>query len=425
MTKSCYMLIDVNSAFLSWEAAYRLQHGDPVDLRNIPSVVGGSQESRHGIVLAKSVSAKKLYDVKTGEPLVQAQSKAGNKLVVVPPRHGLYKEASDAMINVLQQYSPVVERFSIDEAFLNYTGMELLYGDPVKTAYNIKDEIQDKLGFTVNIGVSTNKLLAKMASDFQKPNNVHTLWPHEIPQKMWPLPIGELFMVGKKTAENLNHKGILTIGDLAKCDINYVKNWLKGQGELLWNFANGKYYENSKGGVSTFQGMMTQKSTQKTKGIGNSSTIAFNLEDTFAAHKALLSLCETVAQRLRGQNFRAQVIHVGYTTSDFDKFGKQHKHLSPTDTTEEIYSRACKIFDELWDGTPIRAIGVHTTCLSTNDKIQSNMFESENEKAKFIDNTVDNLRNKYGSTIIKRGCFLDKGINHMLGGSWGNPTGSK
>lgn len=425
MAKSCYMLIDVNSAFLSWEAAYRLQHGDPLDLRTIPSVVGGSQKNRHGIVLAKSVSAKKLYNIKTGEPLVQAQNKAGNKLVVVPPRHDLYKKASDAMINVLQQYSPVVERFSIDEAFLDYSGMELIYGDPVKTAYTIKDEIENKLGFTVNIGVSTNKLLAKMASEFQKPNNVHTLWPHEIPQKMWPLPIEELFMVGKKTADKLKNKGILTIGDLAKCDVSYVKKWLKGQGESLWSFANGNYYESNKGGVSTFQGMMTQKSTQKTKGVGNSSTIAFNLENTVAAHKSLLSLCETVARRLRDGNYSARVIHVGYTTSDFDKFGKQHKFLSSTNTTNELYARACKIFDELWDGTPIRAIGVHTTCLTSNDKIQTNMFESENEKAKFIDNTVDTLRNKYGSAIIKRGCFLDKGINHMLGGSWGNPTGSK
>lgn len=425
MTKSCYMLIDVNSAFLSWEAAYRLQHGDSVDLRTIPSVVGGSQKRRHGIVLAKSESAKRLYNVKTGEPLAQAQSKAGNQLVVVPPRHGLYKEASDAMINVLQQYSPVVERFSIDEAFLDFTGMELLYGDPVKTAYNIKDEIEKKLGFTVNVGVSTNKLLAKMASEFQKPNNVHTLWPHEIPQKMWPLPIGELFMVGKKSADKLNSKGIMTIGDLAKCDVTYVKNWMKGTGEVLWNFAHGRYYESEKGGVSTFQGMMTHTSTPKTKGIGNSSTIAFNLESTLAAHKALLSLCETVSRRLRSGNYNAKVIHVGYTTSDFDKFGKQHKYLSAANTTEEIYSRACQLFDEIWDGTPIRAIGVHTTCLSTNDKIQTNMFELENEKAKFIDTTVDNLRDKYGSSIIKRGCFLDEGINHMLGGSWGNPTGSK
>jgi len=418
------MLIDVNSAFLSWEAAYRLQHGDPLDLRTIPSVVGGSEKSRHGIVLAKSVSAKELYNVKTGEPLALAQNKAGNKLVVVPPRHGLYKEASDAMINVLQQYSPVVERFSIDEAFLNYTGMELLFGDPVKTAHIIKDHIESKLGFTVNIGVSTNKLLAKIASEFKKPNNVHTLWPHEIPQKMWPLPIGELFMVGKKTAAKLNQKGIITIGDLAKCDVSYVKKWIKGAGEVLWNFAHGRYYESDKGGVSSFQGMMTQTTTQKTKGIGNSSTIAFNLENTLAAHKALLSLSETVANRLRNGEYRARVIHVGYTTSDFDKYGKQHKYLSPTSTTQEIYKRACELFDELWDGVPIRAIGVHASCLSYEGKIQTNMFELENEKAEFIDDTVDNLRNRYGSAIIKRGCFLDEKINHMLGGSWGNPTGS-
>lgn len=418
------MLIDVNSAFLSWEAVYRLQHGDTVDLRTIPSVVGGSEKSRHGIVLAKSLSAKKLYNVKTGEPLAQAQSKAGHNLVVVPPRHGLYKEASNAMINVLQQYSPVVERFSIDEAFLNYTGMQLLYGDPVKTAHIIKDEIENKLGFTVNIGVSSNKLLAKMACEFEKPNKVHTLWPHEIPQKMWPLPIGDLYMVGRKTKQKLIHKGIMTIGDLAKSDVLYVKKWIKGYGELLWNFANGHYMESNKGGTAFFQGMMTHNPNTKTKGVGNSSTIAFNLENKVMAHKALLSLSETVSRRLRNGEFKAQVIHVGYTTSEFDRFGKQKKYLSPTNSTQEIYNRACEIFDELWDKQPIRAIGVHATCLTTSNVTQINMFETEDKKAAFRDNTVDTLRNKYGSTIIKRGCFLKEDINPMLGGSWGNPTNS-
>jgi len=424
MAKSCYMLIDVNSAFLSWEAVYRLQHGETVDLRDIPSVVGGSEKSRHGIVLAKSLSAKKLYNVKTGEPLVQAQNKAGNNLVVVPPRHGLYKEASDAMINVLQQYSPVVERFSIDEAFLDYTGMEMLYGDPVKTAYIIKDEIESKLGFTVNIGVSSNKLLAKMACEFEKPNKVHTLWPHEVPSKMWPLPIGELYMVGRKTEEKLIHKGILTIGDLAKCDISYLKKWVKGFGELLWHFANGRYPESDKGGTAFFQGALTKETDSKAKGIGNSSTIAFNLETKKAAYKALLSLCETVSRRLREHNFKAQVIHVGYTTAEFERFGRQKKYLSSTNSTQELYTRACSLLDELWDMQPIRAIGVHATCLTSSETTQINMFEIENEKSKFIDCTVDNLRNKYGSSIIKRGCFLDEDISHMLGGSWGNPTGS-
>ena len=424
MARSCYMLIDVNSAFLSWEAAYRLQHGDTVDLRTIPSVVGGSEKSRHGIVLAKSLPAKKLYNIKTGEPLATAQSKAGHNLVVVPPRHGLYKEASDAMINVLQQYSPVVERFSIDEAFLDYTGMELLYGDPIKTAHKIKDEIEKDLGFTVNIGVSTNKLLAKMACEFEKPNKVHTLWPHEIPKKMWPLSIGELYMVGRKTTEKLLSKGIMTIGDLANCDISVVKKWIKGYGELLWHFANGRYADSEKGGTAFFQGMMTHKASVKTKGVGNSSTIAFNLENKAAAHKALLSLSETVSNRLRKDNFKARVIHVNYTTSDFERVGRQKKYLSSTNSTQEIYNRACEIFDSLWDKTPIRAIGIHATCLSSSETTQINMFESEDIKSCFIDSAVDNLRDKYGCAIIKRGCFLDNDINHMLGGSWGNPTNS-
>ncbi|MEX1376639.1 MAG: DNA polymerase IV [Eubacteriales bacterium] len=425
MSKPCFMLIDVNSAFLSWEAVYRLQHGETVDLREIPSVVGGSEKSRHGIVLAKSLSAKKLYNIKTGEPLVQAQNKAGHKLVVVPPRHGLYKEASNAMINVLQQYSPVVERFSIDEAFLDYTGMERLYGDPVKTAHKIKDKIEKELGFTVNIGISSNKLLAKMACEFEKPNKVHTLWPHEIPQKMWPLPIGELYMVGRKTKEKLINKGIMTIGDLAKSDLSYVKKWIKGYGELIWHFANGNYEESEKGGTAFFQGMMTHSPDTKAKGIGNSSTIAFNLETKEMAYKALLSLSETVSNRLRNGSFKAKVIHVTYTTSQLQRFGKQKKYLSATNLTQEIYKRACEVFDELWDMQPIRAIGIHATCLSESEKTQTNMFEIENKKAEFIDSTLDSLRDRYGLSIIKRGCFLKEDISHMLGGSWGNPTNSQ
>lgn len=425
MAKQCYMLIDVNSAFLSWEAAYRLQQGETLDLRTVPSIIGGSQKNRHGIVLAKSLPAKNLYNIKTGEPVAKALSKAGHNLVVAPPRHDLYKEASNAMMSVLQQYSPVVERFSIDEAFLNYTGMELLYGDPIKTAHTIKDDIENTLGFTVNIGVSTNKLLAKMACEFEKPNKVHSLWPEEIPAKMWPLPIGDLYMVGRRTKEKLLHKGILTIGDLANCDINYVKKWIKGTGDTLWNFANGRYSNSGKGGTAFFQGMMTTNQPSSPKGIGNSSTIAFDLNNVIISHQALLSLSETVATRLRIAGYKAKVIHVGYTTSEFERFGKQKKYLSATNSTQNIYTRSCEIFDELWDSSPIRAIGIHATDLSPASTTQTTMFEAEDDKKLFIDNTIDNVRKKYGSMMIKRGCFLDEKINPMLGGTWGNGSSKK
>ena len=209
--------IDVNSAFLSWEAAYRIRElGETEDLRQIASVVGGSEESRHGIVLAKSELAKRC-GVTTGEPLVDARRKCPG-LVTVPSNFPIYVKYSNAMMKILEDYSPDIEQYSIDESFVDMTGMQNLFGPPIEVAHKIKDRIYNELGFTVNIGISTNKLLAKMASDFKKPNLVHTLFPEEVPTKMWPLPVSDLFFVGRQTTKRLHALGIFTIGDLAKTD---------------------------------------------------------------------------------------------------------------------------------------------------------------------------------------------------------------
>jgi DNA polymerase-4 len=189
--------IDVNSAFLSWEAAYRLQHGHTQDLRDIPSVVGGDEESRRGIVLARSLPAKKC-GIHTGEVLWQARSKCPG-LVIIPPDYTLYINCSNALMDLLRSYSPILERYSVDECFLDVT--DSLGGrSPLALAGEISSRIKREMGFTVNIGVSSNKLLAKMASELEKPDKIHTLYPHEIPSKMWPLSVKELFMVGRSTA---------------------------------------------------------------------------------------------------------------------------------------------------------------------------------------------------------------------------------
>ena len=253
MEKSVFMHIDVNSAYLSWEAAWRLQHGETLDLREIPAVIGGSQATRHGIVLAKSQSAKRLYNVKTGEPVEQVKRRAPN-IVVVPPRNDLYLESSRTFIDLLGEYSSEVEQFSVDEAFLDYTGMQSVLGDPLETACKISGRIKKELGYTVNIGISTNKLLAKMASEMQKPDKIITLFPDEVEQKMWPLPISELYMVGKRMADRFNERGIFTIGQLAKLDPQLPRIWFKSWGEMLWNFANGRYCDTGKRGAGNFQG---------------------------------------------------------------------------------------------------------------------------------------------------------------------------
>ena len=236
--RSLIFHVDVNSAFLSWESAKRLRDNpDALDLRTINAVIGGDEKMRHGVVLAKSPSAKK-YGIMTGEPLSHARQKCP-ELVVVPPDHELYAASSRKFIEILEEVAPVIEQCSIDEAFCDMTGTEKLYGDPIAFATKLKDRIYKELGFTVNIGISTNKLLAKMASDFEKPDKVHTLYPEEMEEKMWSLPVSDLFFVGRATTKKLLNLGIMTIGELAKTDPVWLKTVLKKQGEIVWNFANG------------------------------------------------------------------------------------------------------------------------------------------------------------------------------------------
>ena len=194
MTESVIFHIDVNSAFLSWTAAYRCKVlGESFDLREVPSVIAGQKDSRRSIILAKSTPAKK-FGIKTGEPLGMARDKCPD-LVVAEPNYDLYISASRALMKLLRNISPVVEQFSIDEAWVDMTGTQRLYGSPVFAAQWLKEKIKQELGFTVNIGISTNKMLAKMAGELEKPDKVLTLFPWEIEEKLWPLPVGELFYV--------------------------------------------------------------------------------------------------------------------------------------------------------------------------------------------------------------------------------------
>ena len=229
--------VDVNSAFLSWEAARRVARGE-ADLRLVPSAIGGDRDKRTGVILAKSIPAK-AFHITTGEPVAAALQKCP-QLVLAKPDFHLYKACSRAFMEICSRYAPVVEKFSIDECFLDMTGTDRMYPDPLAVAYAIRDAIRTELGFTVNIGVSRNKLLAKMASDFEKPDRVHTLFPEEIPEKFWPLPVGELFSVGSATAGKLNAMGIHTIGDLAHTPLPRLQAILgKKAGRHLHAYANG------------------------------------------------------------------------------------------------------------------------------------------------------------------------------------------
>ena len=228
--------VDVNNAFLSWTALYKLNKGETVDIRTIPAVIGGDETRRAGIVLTKSQLAKSC-GVVTGETLYQARLKCPN-LEVFPPIFPVYKEYSNMLYKLLLEYTDKIERFSIDECFLDMT--EFLQGrDILDIAYEISRRAKEELGFTVNVGVAHNKLLAKIASDFEKPNKVHTLFEDEIKDKMWPLKTNDLFMLGKKTFPVLYNMGIKTIGDLAKSDMLLIQKRFGKFGKMMWEYANG------------------------------------------------------------------------------------------------------------------------------------------------------------------------------------------
>lgn len=396
--------VDVNSAYLSWEAVYRLRElGETEDLREKLCAVGGDSSKRHGIILAKSIKAKQ-YGVRTGESILEARRKCP-ELELVPAHHDLYKRCSEAFIRILREYSPDVEQYSIDEAFMDMTGTEALFGPPREAAERIREHIYRELGFTVNIGVSTNKLLAKMASDFKKPNLVHTLFPSEIEEKMWPLPVRELFFVGGSTAQKLNAMGIRTIGDLARSDPKILTGHLKKQGEVIWNFANGR-------------GMgLVEAEAPDNKEYGNSTTIPFDVTDAATARMVLLSLAETVASRLREHQVRAETVSV--TIKDADLHSRSHQTVldAPTNITAELHQAACRLFEELWDGSPIRLLGIQTSRIRDESVRQMSIFDkTDYEKLERLDKAVDSIREKFGNGAVKRASFLERPHEEHGGG---------
>lgn len=403
--------IDVNSAFLSWEATYRIHHlGGKLDLRDIPSVVGGDQEKRHGIILAKSIPAKK-YKIYTGEPVIDARRKCP-ELVVVPPNYNLYQRCSKAFLSILRRYTDKIEQYSIDEAFMDMTGTKSLFGAPEDVANEIREAVYRELGFTVNIGVSYNKILAKMASDFQKPNRVHTLWPDEISTKMWPLPVRDLFFVGRATESKLLNLGIRTIGDIARFDPNILKQHMHKHGVTIWQFAHG---------IDVSEVIDTPPPN---KGYGNSTTIAFDVTDTKTAKLVLLSLAETVSARLRADSVKIGVVSVSIRDCNLQFYGHQITLGTSTDLTLEIYDAACRCFDELWNGIPIRHLGIHTERVNASDFRQMSLFDNvDYDKQKRLEMAVDTLRKRFGIDSIKRASFIESPnkdkenlIDHMSGG---------
>jgi len=388
--------IDVNSAFLSWSALKILRENpNALDLRTIPSAVGGDRESRHGIILARSTEAKK-YGINTPEPIVQALKKCPN-LVLVSPDMQWYSQCSKQLRDLLNNYTDQLIPFSIDEAWAVFEGYEEMYGDPVEFAYKLKEEIKNTLGFTVNIGVSTNFLLSKMAGDFSKPDKVHSCFPEEIEKKMWPLPVGDLLFCGKSTVDRLNRIGIRTIGDLAKAEGSILETVLKNQWSVLKGYANGMDID-----------LGDMEASRKS--YSHSQTLSYDVTDAEDAKQILLSLTETLAARIRDDNMKAKCVSLHITTSEFKKLTRQKTLDRKTDITGEIYEVVCQIVDEMWTkDTCVRLLGVGATVSDEEDYYQISLFDNEERKKQMrCDSAMDSIRKRFGNGAIQRASLLDK-----------------
>lgn len=392
--------IDVNSAYLSWEAAYRMKQDEELDLRSIPSIVGGDEEKRHGIVLAKSIPAKK-YGILTGESLYLAKQKCPN-LTIVPPNYTRYLRYSNQMMNMLDEYSPFIQQYSIDEAFLDYTFKE--NEDYMEVALEIKERIKMDLGFTVNIGIGSNKLLAKMASDFKKPDMIHTLFKEDIKTKMWPLPVRDLFMVGRRTEEKLNSRGIFTIAELANLDRDYVLSWLKKPGLLIWDYANG------------IDDSIVRITSPLIKSLSNSTTTPKDIDNRVEAYLVLLGISEMLGMRIRGLNMYGGVISISIRDNNFYGYSRQTTLYMPTNCTDIIYNVSKDLFGTLWKGTPLRQFSICISDLIPDNLLQLSMLENHNEKKEKLDRTIDSIRNRFGYRSVIRSCFLNSGIDPIIGG---------
>ena len=392
--------IDVNSAYLSWTAVEQLKNGATVDLREIPAIIGGDQKSRHGVVLAKSPAAKR-YGIRTGEPVANAFRKCPN-LAMYPPDHKMYREKSRRLMEYLRTFTKEIEQVSVDECYMDFTGIAGRYHSPVDGAAEIKDGIRDKFGFTVNIGISTNKLLAKMASDFEKPDRIHTLYPEEIKEKMWPLPIGELYMAGRSSVEALKKLEINTIGDLAQADLKLIMLHLKSHGKMLWEFANG---------IGT---SVVQSEPDEAKGIGNSTTLSEDAATIEEVTPVFERLAQSVGSRLKKAEKKAGMVSMEIKYYDFRTVSHQIQLDKPSNDPEVLKETACSLFLEVWSGEPVRLLGIRTSKLSDETAPeQLSIFDIElpkepDEKHKRLKKAMDEINGKFGEGAVMKASLMPK-----------------
>ena len=388
------MHIDVNNAFLSWSAIDLLRKGHPYDIRYTEAIIGGDEKSRHGIVLAKSMVAKS-RGVKTAETIKEARRKCKH-LEVYPPNFKFYKFMSNSLFNLISKYTNDIEILSIDECFIDYTKIKHLYGDEIRFAYKLKKEIKDTLGFTVNIGIANNKLCAKMASDFLKPDKVHTLYMYEVKDKMYPLDINDLYGIGKKTTEKLRRLNINTIGELANADINILSKYFKNQAP--------KMIESAKGISSN----IIVSKRKEASSISKSVTLPYNLNSIEEINKVLYKLVESISNTLKKQNKYASSVGVQLKDKNFLTYSHQKKLENVSNEINDIYNISKIILKEMYKEEPIRLVGISINKIANKNNYQISMFDNIEEKELDykLDKVIIKINKQYGKNTIKKG--IDK-----------------
>lgn len=384
--------IDVNSAFLSWSSLKLLEEGYKKDIRNEVAVIAGDPNKRHGVIVAASIPAKKL-GIKPPVNLYEARKKCNN-LIVIKPDFNYYHNKSKKLMDYLKNLFPEVQQYSIDECFIDYSSMKMLYGDEVKYAYKLKDDIYKKFGFTVNVGIGNNKLSAKMASDFEKPNKVHTLYKYEFKEKVWHKDISELFMAGKSSCLKLRGLNINTIGELANSDVNMLIRNLKSQGKLLYEYANG-----------IDESIVETDSYEDRKGIGFSRTLEFDSDNKNEIYKYLYDFSNKIYKELRNRELYANTLIVTIRTFEFKTMNHQKKYINSFASAKDIYNKAIDVFEEFWNKESIRLIGLRVTDFTSINSIQLSIFDdgkiAKNDKV--IDDVIDKINNQYGNNVITKG----------------------
>lgn len=402
MHKRIVFHIDVNSAFLSWSAAHHLLMGGTEDYRQMDAVVAKDGGEGRGIILAKSESVKKM-GVKTGEAIWIARQKCPT-MKLIPPDYDLYLRSSTAMQQILSEYSSAVEPFSIDECFLDYTGQEKFFGAPNRAAFAIKERIKKELGFTVNIGIGSTKALAKMASEFEKPDRVHTLWRREIPEKLWPLPVEELFMAGRKTVVKLKKIGLLTIGDVAQADLELITHLLGKHGETLWTYSNGLDDEPVREGEPP-----------PPKSISKSITLPRAFTRIEEAEKVLLYIADALSHKLYQKGMEGLILSVAVKDRERHYHSNQKRPGFALSHGDGIYKEALPLLHAIWPGEEgVRYIALAIGALRTKVPIEKNLFDENEAKSERLDAALYALRSRYGRDIVVPAALINSGVDTLF-----------